>query len=98
MAKRETLFSVRDRSLILKALHSAGAWEGSRKGFMVHFTLDRHAPKGQELAWGVCINRRWIQDTTSTVFDAVQCIEQKVNNKEWDARVEKLAAMEEEEA
>lgn len=70
-----------------KAHHAA-----SKRGH--RFTLD-YNPLATEnrICWSVCVNRRWVSGNSGTLFDALECIAQKIANKELDKR---LAAEEEE--
>jgi len=91
---REALFSTKDRSVVIRELlHGVGSWEGARRRFKIHFMYDKHAPTGQQIVWGVAIHRRWVQGTAGTVFDAMSCVESKVNNRSLDAREAKMAAL-----
>ncbi len=89
---KRILFTVKDRTVITKACIHEGGWEGSRKGFKIHFTYDKTAPEGQKIVWGVAISRRWKQGTAGTVFDSMQLVESRVANRALDAREGKLAA------
>jgi len=95
---RETLFSTKDRSAIIRECLHSGAWEGARKRFSIHFMYDKHAPIGAQIVWGVAIHRKWVQGTSANVFDAMNAVENKVANRSLDAREAKMAVLKFEEA
>lgn len=86
------LFTVKDRSVITKeVLHSAeNWWTGSRKGFSIQISYRKDFPEDQKVRWRVCINRKWKEGTTSTIFDAMQSVESKIANRDWDERKERM--------
>ena len=39
------------------------------------------------ICWSVCINRKLVCGNSGTLFDALDCIAQKISNKEYDKRL-----------
>jgi hypothetical protein len=85
----KSLFSVADRSVITKALtdpYGLNRWDGTRKGFLVELAYHKDWAIGAQICWGVCIKRHWKKGTSCLISEAMQLIEQKVANRDWDAR------------
>ncbi len=92
--KREMnqMFTSKDRSVITRAL-TAGEdhnWTGTRKGFRVILRYEKGAPADRAVSWSALVNGGWRHGFSSMISDAMASVEQKVANRDWDARREAL--------
>ena len=93
-------FTPKERSSVTRKFHAelqasdrmSAHYEASKKGHKFTITYNPLATLNP-ICWSVCINRKWVSGNSPTVFDALECIAQKIAHKELDKR---LAAMEEE--
>ena len=84
------LFTVKDRSIITKeCIHSAERWwKGTRKGFSITIMYSPELPEASRIEWSVCIKRKWHEGKCSMISEAMELVEQKVANRDLDARTE----------
>lgn len=90
--RRETLFTVKDRSVVTRACLHEGRWEGTRKKRLIRFEYVKDAPDGAKILWGIVINRAWHNGTAATVFDAMQDVENKAERFPLEFREAKMEA------
>ncbi len=83
------IFSVKDRSVFTRELTGDGdhAITGVRKGFHYILRYDKAKPKESCVTWGALVNGEWRYGASGMISDAMAAIEQKVANRDWDARM-----------
>ncbi len=82
------LFTIKDRSVITReCLHSdEHSWKGSRRGFSIVIQYNAAEPAATRINWQVCLKRKWHEGFCAMISDAMACVEQKVANRDLDAR------------